>query len=132
MSLTEITEGIDQFAHTLFSTSSQPPFSFHLDFSSVPEPNVVLGSMLITGAQIRYGKELGALTEREIGSLREYLQSIGWDADYHMASSFKEVVDYRLNGEPFIHNIKIKDWQITFKQADPSLRPGVGCGAGLT
>lgn len=131
MSLTEITSGFEQFVQTLFRSAPQPPFSYIIEFPN-NQVNSILGSLLMTGAQIRYNKQLSDLTVSEIGKIREYLLSIGWDAEYHLATLYKEVLDYQCNGVPYIRNLKINNWQITFQMADQSLRPSGGCGAGLT
>jgi len=136
MSLIEITSSFEQFIQSLFQSPPQPPFSFLIDFpSGDAQTQTILGSLLMTGAQIRYAKQLGDLTESEISKMREYLLSIGWDAEYHLATLCKEVLDYHCDGAhtPYIRNLKINSWQITFRTADQSLRPaGGGCGAGLT
>lgn len=131
MSLTEITSSYEQFIQSLFRSPPQPPFSFFIDFAD-NQANSLLGSLLMTGAQIRYNKQLNELTESEISKIREYLLSIGWDAEYHLATLHKEVLDYHCTGTPFIRNLKINNWQITFQTADQSLRSGGGCGTGLT
>jgi len=126
-SLLEINEGIEQFTRMLFMKTSMPPFSFIIDFGGI-SPEKILASMLISGAQIKYNRELSSLSETEIGTLREYLLSIGWDTDYKLANLYKEVLDYRPDGQPYVRNIKINNWQITFKVANSNLA-SQGCGS---
>lgn len=129
MSLTELDTGIEQFMIMLFRSPVMPPFSFFIDLSGIM-PDQILGPLLCAGAQSLYNKQLSNLTEPEIGVLREYLLSIGWDADYHLATLYKEVVDYRSDGEPYVNQIKVNNWQITFKTADHSLRTSnAGCNS---
>lgn len=130
MSLTEITSSYEQFLQSLFRSPPQPPFSYLIDFAD-NQTNSLLG-VLMTGAQIKYNKQLNELTESEISKIREYLLSIGWDANYHLVTLYKEVLDYHCTGVPYIRNLKINNWQITFRTADQSLRSSGGCGAGLT
>jgi hypothetical protein len=108
-----------------------PPFSFFIDFPG-SDPTGILGEMLISGARRKYGRQLSHLSDSEIGTLREYLLSIGWDADYHLVSLYKEAVDYHPDGEPYVRQVKINNWQITFKPADQSLRPGAQSALGGT
>ena len=121
---TELDIDIDDFILGMFRTSSMPPFSFRFNFmQSMTEVTLssFLSYVLLTGASTRYNKQLHELTENEIGRLREYLLSFGWDADYHMVTLQNEVLDYHPDGLPYIRFLKLNNWQITFKVADPAL-----------
>ena len=83
--------------------------------------NSLLSSVLLTGASIKYNKPLHELSEHELYTLREYLLSIGWDADYHLARITREVLDYYPNGKPYVKLLSLNNWQITFKLADRAL-----------
>lgn len=106
---------ISEFVTRIFNEPPQPPHSFQLDLGS--NACNIMGSILITGAQIKYGKSLDELDEPEIKVMKEYLQSMGWDADYQLATMYKEVLDYHPDGKPFVNKVKINNWQITFKVA---------------
>ena len=121
---TEADLDFPSFVNSLFHNESQPPFSFRIELTqSLTEAEVsnILGSMLVTGAQIKYGKQLHELSDVQIGRLRTYLLSIGWDADYNPVSRKKQVIDYEPDGIPYLRYIEVKEWQITFKPADQSL-----------
>lgn len=117
---------ITEFTEHLFGNSPLPPFSYFMQLDGNYEH--VLGNMLIKGAKIIYGKQLCELSDVEIGNLRQYLLSMGWDADYNMVELFKSVLDYHPDGTPYIAKIVINNWQVTFKAADPALRPVGLCG----
>lgn len=114
---------IEQFFNMLFNAPPMPPFSYLINLGDIGmSADAVLGPMLIAGAQHLYNKQLSDLTEVEIGKLREYMLSIGWDADYNLAVLYKDTLDYYPDGEPYVKQIKINNWQISFKPADPSLQ----------
>ena len=119
---------ISEFTQLLFSNQPLPPFSYFMQLDLNSNYEQILGNMLIQGSLTIYNKQLCDLTASEISHLREYLLSIGWDADYGMVNLNKEVLDYHPNGEPYIFNLKINNWQVTFKAADPALRPTGQCG----
>jgi hypothetical protein len=130
----EIKEGIQQFIAMLFKSPSQPPFSFHIDFGSQSPDDGLLLSILVYGAEARYSKQLHELSPAELQTLREYMLSIGWDADYNMIKDDKEVVDYHPDGRAYVRVLKLNTWQITFKPADPSLSlngGAAGCGTNM-
>lgn len=114
---TELNLSVDQFISTLFRNEPMPPYSFRLEFE---EGQVIsaLASILATGASLRYNKKIDELSEREISTMRQYLQSIGWDADYALVVLNKEVLDYYPSGKPFIRLLKLNKWQIIFKTAE--------------
>ena len=76
-----------------------------------------MSSFLVTGADIKFNKDLAMLTPEEIGVLRGYLLSIGYDADYSPVERRQTVLDYEPSGRPFLRYISYKEWQITFKVA---------------
>lgn len=116
---------INGFADNIFKHPSQPPFSFALDFSQATQDDVnsFLQNFLLTGCKSLYNKDLHELSEREIGKLREYLLSIGWDADYKKIKEDKLVLKYKPGGEKYLSKIAFNRWNITFKLADQRLNP---------
>lgn len=120
--------GINDFVTTLFTDSPQSPFTYFMDMSSEPNPMMVLSQILMAGAQIKYQKQIADLTETEVAKLRDYMLSLGWDADYKLVVKYKEVLDYKPDGSPYVKEIKLNNWQVTFKAADTRLRPEInGC-----
>jgi len=117
-------ESFDAFVQLLFSNPPLPPFSYFIEMNMSPD---ILGNMIILGSQIIYGKNMCDLSSNDIGYMRQYLLSIGWDADYNMVDLYKEVLDYYPDGDPYVRKLKINNWQVTFKPADPALRPAVPC-----
>lgn len=117
MSETELNCSVNQFITGLFRSEPMPPHSFRLEFEE-GRVESTLASILVTGASLRYGKKIDELSEREIDTMRRYLQSIGWDADYNLAVLNKEVLDYNPDGKPLIRLLKLNNWQITFKRAE--------------
>lgn len=117
MSETELNCSVDQFITGLFRSEPMPPYSFRLEFEEGRVESTLAG-ILVTGASLRYGKKIDELSEREIGTMKQYLQSLGWDADYNLAVLNKEVLDYYPTGKPFIRLLKLNNWQITFKRAE--------------
>lgn len=121
---------MDNFVTTLFNDSPQAPFTYFMDMSAESDPIQLLSQVLMIGAQIKFKKQIADLTEAEVNKLREYMLSLGWDADYNLIIKHKEVVDYKPDGVPYVKQLKLNNWQITFKAADSRLRPEVnGCGA---
>jgi hypothetical protein len=110
------------FVERLFSAPPSPPFSYFISFGNIDIPNF-LGNMVIIGADKLYSKELSNLSEPELSRLRDYLLSIGWDADYNPVCMYKEALDYHPNGKPYVLKIKVNNWQVTFKPANQNLRP---------
>jgi len=114
---------MDQFIHGLFSCPPAEPFSFRIEMEEAAPEQVRdnLSMILVTGAKVKYGRELAALTREEIETIRKYLWSLGYDADYSLVKCGKPVLDYHPDGMPYIRDVSVNNWQITFKAANPSM-----------
>ena len=112
--------GLESFIPGLFRNSPMPPFSFHLGLhgDSIQD---VLRTVLLSGARLRYDRQLHELSEREKSTLREYLLSLGWDLEYKVVTAHKEVLDYHPDGSPYVLQMPLNNIQIFFKPADPAL-----------
>jgi hypothetical protein len=108
----------------IFSAPCLPPFSFRFDLGG-EQLRLLLSSFIVTGADIKFGKELAHLTREELGVLRDYMLSIGYDADYNLVQREKIVLDYTPSGRPFTKYVPYGEWQITFKIAEAPV--GVRC-----
>ena len=120
---TELDLSFAGFTTSLFNKSSMPPFSFRLALEDMtPETfKDTMSAFLVTGANIKYGKLLHELSEKELGILRNYLLSIGYDVDYNLVVRTKKVLEYRENGTPFFKVLKFNEWQVTYKVANQAL-----------
>ena len=112
----EIETDIPTLIRRIFSAPCLPPYSFRFDLDNDPEElRQLLSFFIVTGADIKFGKELAHLTQGELEVLREYMLSIGYDADYNLVQREKLVLDYEPDGRPFTKYISYGEWQITFK-----------------
>ena len=106
------------FITGIFNASCLPPFSIRFDLDGDPEQlRSFLSSFIVTGADIKFKKELAHLTKQELDILRDYMLSIGYDADYNLIHREKLILDYKQTGQPFTKKIYYDEWQITFKIA---------------
>lgn len=115
----------NQFVDMIFKNPPQEPFTWNFSFiNNLPNKDQqaqLLGYFIVTGAKNKYDKELANLTEREIGTIREYLLSIGFDIEYEQLKSVKKVRDYHPDNTPYDREIEYSEWKIQFKAADLAL-----------
>ena len=107
------------FVQNIYDTEPLDPFSFRLEFlNNIKETNLrqLLGYFIITGAKILYNKELAQLTSVEIGTLRRYLHSIGWDVSYEI-----ETREEKLNETDPDKTTTVNYYKIDFFPANPAL-----------
>ena len=106
------------FITSIFTASCLPPFSIRFDLEGDPEQlRSFLSCFIVTGADIKFKKELSQLNKQELNILRDYMLSIGYDADYNLIQKGKLILDYKPTGQPFTKKISYDEWQITFKIA---------------
>ena len=77
------------FVKRLYENPLQKPFSYTLQFlTEIPHDQAqnYLGYILTTGAKELFDKELVYLSQEQIETLREYMHSIGWDAEYQVTT----------------------------------------------
>lgn len=116
--------GFDGFVKMVFNNPVQEPFSFIFSFPEDLTPlqrSEALGFFIVTGAKMKYNKQLAELTEKEITNLRDYLLSIGFDIDYKLNVKTKQVTDYREDNTPYQRDITFNHYDISFKVADMKL-----------
>jgi hypothetical protein len=113
---------VDEFLARFFFQPPQPVNSFRIELPPAEAPQF-FSRLLCQGAQVLYGQpELAQLTERQILTLREYVQSLGWDADYAKKSVSKLVLDYLAEtGQPVLRYLPINEIQITFNHLPPTV-----------
>ena len=123
-----------QLTKSIFDNEPLNPWSLRLEFlSNIDQAELfnLLGYFVQYGSKHLYQKELALLSSDEIDVIRQYLQSIGYDAEYNLNQTDKKVVtDYRENGTSFKKRIQINNWQIVFKTA--TLPNDHGCGTEAT
>lgn len=127
--LTETELDPQEFMKNVFTQSPMPPFSYKFDMSNATEREctLFLQNFLVSGADLLYSKNLNDLSERQIGTLRDYLLSVGYDADYELVNDHKIVKNYHPDGSPFLHKVRSTRTNITFKLADPRLNRYSSC-----
>lgn len=119
--LQELELDTNAFFNSIFNTSPMPPFSYRIEI--IPDMlNTVLQSFVLGGCTKLYpGINLHQLNQRQIGTLREYLLSIGYDIEYNLIEESKIIKDYHPDGSPFLRKLNNNRYNFTFKQADPQL-----------
>lgn len=105
----------------LFDRSPGDPFSVSVELGDTTQTVPFLERFVLVGSRKLFNKSLGELTEREIDRIRQYLLSIGWDADLSFFPFSKTVLDYTPLGQAYLRKIKAGTTRINFKPADPSL-----------
>jgi len=124
MSLEETELDINACINNIFNTSPMPPFSFRLGITpgTVKEQNNFLELFVMTGCEKLFNNtQLHNLSEKQIILLREYLLSIGYDADYNTLKEKKIVKVYTIKGIPYLRSLENSRLNITFKIGNPSL-----------
>lgn len=119
-SITSYDVNFGQLTKSIFDNEPQDPWSLRLEFLSEIDPNglvKLLSYFVQYGSKHLYQKELALLTPDELDVVRKYLQSIGYDVEYSLNRTVKEVTDYREDGTSFKKRIPINNWQIMFKIA---------------
>lgn len=118
----QVMEQIDAmtFIRTIFSTTPSPPFAHRLELntSDPDDLNGFLQAFVLIGCDILYGTtELHLLNEQQVATLRAYLQSIGYDADYNFMLDTKLVKVYKSDGTPALRKLSATRLNMTFKLA---------------
>lgn len=115
----------DKFIDMVFKHPVQDPFSFDFSFiDQIPDKtqqNQLLGQFVVTGAKMLYDKQLAQLTESEIGVLKKYMLSIGFDVKYETKVQTKKVVDYHPDNTPYDREVSFNHLNIMFNHADRKL-----------
>lgn len=107
------------FVTAIYKKDPQDPFSLCLQFLDEIKPEdlrQLLAYFIVTGAKTLYNKELAQLTPDEIGNLREYLHSVGWDVSYEVETRMQKISEKDPNKETPVNYFKID-----FFPADPTL-----------
>lgn len=100
-----------EFVERIYDNEALPPFSYRFQFADpkdFPKLGRLLGHFILRGSKILFDKEPAKLSLIQIGKLREYLLSIGYDCDYSAPDIDEQ------NGKTHYH--------IQFKFADPALK----------
>jgi len=121
--LTEMELELNSFIDSVFHNEPMPPFSFRFELSSA-DPNMLnnfLQSFVLKGCDELFNTELHSLSKRQVGKLREYLLSIGYDVDYDNKEETKLVKIYNSDGSPALKSISSSRFNVTFKSANPAL-----------
>lgn len=121
--LSEMELDVRDFLNSIFNRPPLPPFSFYIDLSqgNADNSNKFLQNFVMQGAYRLYDKQLHELTPEQLNTLRQYLQSIGYDAQYDVISTSKVVKVYYENGQPYLRKLREKRYNITFRPADQSI-----------
>jgi len=118
---------LDSFIRVLFSNESHPPFSLRLELEPPEGENAsvyvnnILRDILINGANMKYGKKLEELTDRQKENIRSYMLSLGWDIEHTVEVLSKTVTDFNEDGSSYQRDILFNHIGIKFKPADPAL-----------
>ena len=109
----------NDFVTCVFKNKPQDPFSMRLQFLDELKPEnlrQLLAYFIMTGAKNLYNKELAQLSEDEIGNLRKYLYSIGWDVSYEVETRQQNLSETSPEKQTPVNYFKID-----FFPADPTL-----------
>ncbi len=109
---------IDNFTNFLFSQEPMPPHSLIVVNNNNNITNDIaniLGNILVKGAKYLWNLQLCQLNEEQIYKLRQYLWSMGYDADYVSNQEVKMVTDYHPDGTAFNREIKFSVHKMLFK-----------------
>lgn len=120
--LSDLQLDLTGFINNIFRNTAMPPFSYRLELDGGPAAlNNFLQSFVLKGCEELFQTDLHNLTDSQVKELREYLLSIGYDADYDPITETKLVKIYHPDGTPGLKELKINRFNITFKPADNSL-----------
>lgn len=122
--ITEMELDLGQFIVGLFNNPPMPPFSFRLELDAANPAmfNNFMQSLVLHGCEVLFdGKQLHTLSEEQVGKLREYLLSVGYDADYDNVVEEKIVKVYDKSGSPGLKKLSSTRLNVTFKAANPAL-----------
>jgi hypothetical protein len=82
------------FVAAIYKREPEPAHTFTLEFlTEIPKDSLqkYLAHFVMYGAKTLYKKELAALTPEEIAKLQQYMNSIGWQADYKVETRDKKL-----------------------------------------
>src|SRR5579883_1671039 len=77
------------FVALIYKEDPKPSHTYAMQFLDEIPPKALkqyLAYFIIYGAKTLYKKELAQLSEIEIGKLRQYLLSLGWNIEYKLDS----------------------------------------------
>lgn len=84
------------FVERLFQKPPLNPFDLRMEFLEEIDKKKLtelLANMLITGAKIKYEKQLAELDESEIDELQKYFRSLGFEVEYEIKTTTKYFSD---------------------------------------
>jgi hypothetical protein len=117
----------NSFIRQIFTAPAAPPFNYNLVLDTTNDGNPVdalfgfLQAFVIIGSDILFGTtDLHSLTDSQASRIREYLLSIGYDADYEVIKESKIVKVYHTDGRPYLRRLNRNRLNMTFKVAKRS------------